>query len=68
MQPHEHRVVVEKQELDEKLVKLRAFCFEPGSPIFHKLAAEDQELLKAQYTFMLQYSDVLERRIKRFQA
>lgn len=30
MQPHEERVLLEKAELDEKLAKLKNFCFGPG--------------------------------------
>jgi hypothetical protein len=50
MQPHEERVVLEKRELDEKLGKLKAFCFDPGSPIFGALPPEDRDLLEDQYS------------------
>lgn len=66
MQPHEERVVVEKRELDEKLAKLKAFCFDPGSPIFKGLSPEDRDLLESQYTMMEQYSKILGKRIERF--
>lgn len=66
MQPHEQRVVTEKQELDEKLGKLKVFCFDPGSPIFKNLAPEDRDLLEDQYTAMEQYSTILAKRIARF--
>lgn len=66
MQPHEHRVVTEKQELDEKLTKLKAFCFDPGSLIFRDLPPADRDLLEDQYTAMEQYSSILGKRIDRF--
>lgn len=66
MQPHEERVVDEKVQLDEKLAKLKAFCFERRSPIFDKLPPEDRDLLEDQYTVMLRYSEILARRIERF--
>lgn len=66
MQPHEQRVVTEKQELDEKLAKLHLFCFSPGNKIFAGLEPEDRDLLEDQYTAMNQYSDILAKRIGRF--
>lgn len=66
MQPHEQRVVTEKQELDEKLSKLKAFCFAPGSPVFKGLPPEDRDLLEGQYTVMEKYSMILGERIARF--
>jgi len=66
MQPHEERVVIEKQELDEKLAKLKAFCFDPGSPVFRALTPVDRDLLEDQYTAMEQYSQILGKRISRF--
>ena len=68
MQPHEERVVVEKRELDEKLKKLKAFCFEPGNKIFSSLPPEDRDLLEDQYTAMTRYSEILAKRIARFAA
>jgi len=66
MQPHEERVVNEKKELDEKIAKLKAFCFSPGSPTFSALSPEDRDLLEDQFTAMKKYSDILSRRIDRF--
>lgn len=66
MQPHEERVVAEKRELDEKLAKLKAFCFDPGSATFKALPPEDRDLLEDQYTAMKQYSEILSKRIARF--
>ncbi len=67
MKPHEERVITEKRELDEKLTKLKAFCFGPGSPIFKALPPIDRDLLEDQYSSMKDYSEVLGKRIKRFQ-
>lgn len=66
MQPHEERVVVEKRELDQKLAKLKAFCFDPGSPVFKALPPVERDLLEDQYTAMEQYSTILSKRIDRF--
>jgi hypothetical protein len=66
MKPHEERVVAEKRELDDKIAKLKAFCFDPGSPIFSGLPPADRDLLEDQYTVMEQYSQILGKRIDRF--
>lgn len=66
MQAHEERVVVEKRELDDKLAKLKAFCFDPGSPIYKGLAPADQDLLGNQCVAMERYSQILGKRIDRF--
>ncbi len=64
MQPHEERVVTEKRELDEKLSKLKAFCFgTPASTIFSGLSPEDRNLLEDQYSAMEKYSSILGVRI-----
>ena len=68
MQPHEERVVIEKAELDEKLSRLKAFCFDPAHITFRKLAPEDRDLLEDQFTIMQKYSDILGKRIDRFRA
>lgn len=68
LQPHEERVIVEKRELDDKLAKLKAFCFDPGSPLFKALAPADRDLLEDQYTAMDQYSTILGKRIDRFRS
>jgi hypothetical protein len=65
MQPHEERVVIEKRELDEKLAKLKAFCFDSGTA-FSKLPPEDRDLLEDQFTAMQRYSAILGKRIERF--
>jgi len=66
MQPHEERVVIEKQELDAKLGKLKTFCFGDNNRTFQDLAPEDRDLLETQYTVMEQYSEILGKRIARF--
>lgn len=66
MQPHEERVVKEKIELDERLSKLKEFCFDPGSPIFKGLLPIDRDLLEQQYDAMRMYSKILGQRIDRF--
>lgn len=66
MQPHEERVVTEKRELDEKLAKLKAFCFGDNTTIFRGLDPKDRDLLENQYDAMLKYSEVLGDRIARF--
>ena len=66
MQPHEQRVVAEKQELDEKLAKLKAFCFGHETSIFRGLSPIDRDLLEDQYNSMKDYSEILAKRIARF--
>lgn len=64
MQPHQQRVVEEKNELDEKLSKLSAFI--DNSELFFKLSEEDQDLLGRQEDIMKKYSQVLRERIQLF--
>lgn len=66
MQPHEERVLIEKRELDEKLAKLKAFCFGDNNATFSGLHPIDRDLLEDQYTAMEQYSNILAKRIARF--
>jgi hypothetical protein len=65
MQPHEQRVVDERTELDDKLGKLIAFI--DASPIFKGLDKIDQDLLIGQKYAMMQYSELLTKRIGRFE-
>lgn len=58
-------LTTEKRELDDKLAKLKAFCFNPGSPLFRKLSPIDRDLLEDQYNSMKDYSEILGKRIKR---
>ena len=66
MQPHEERVVTEKNELDDKLVKLQDFI--ETNKIFQLLPKEDKELLERQEVHMSDYSQVLSERIARFKV
>ena len=64
MQPHEERVVTERNELGEKLVKLREFIV--SNPIFQKLPTDEQARLKTQEFHMSMYWRVLGDRIENF--
>lgn len=64
MQPHEQRVVLESNELRERLTKLTAFI--SGNEAFGKLDAKDQSLMRQQRDVMGEYFDILGQRIARF--
>lgn len=64
LQPHQQRVVDEKNELDTKANALSQFI--GLSPIFEKLDAAEQERLKLQNDVMWQYSEILGERIANF--
>lgn len=66
MQPHQQRVVDEKTELGEKLVKLREFI--KGSAVFQGLQLDEQARLKTQEFHMSMYWCVLGERISNFPA
>ena len=63
LQPHEQRVVDERTELIDKITKLHAFF---RTEIFKNIQEEDQNLLEEQVQLMMNYSDVLLKRIARF--
>ena len=63
LQPHQQRVVTEKEDLDEKLDKLKKFIL--GS-IFPTLPAEEKKRLNYQYDVMEKYSGILGERISAF--
>ena len=63
MQPHEQRAVDEKNDLDKKIEKLRAFV---GNDIYSRLDKDEQVDLRLQLSQMQLYSDTLKRRINRF--
>jgi hypothetical protein len=63
MQPHQERVVVEKQELDEKITKLTAFI---GGTIFAGLPDAERSRLSIQLQHMNGYSEILSQRIAAF--
>jgi len=66
LKPHQERVVAEKKELDEKIVKLHAFCFGSDTKIFGSLDPMERDRLEDQYTAMKKYSDILGARIAAF--
>ena len=63
LQPHEQRVVEEKEQLGERLVKLREFL-EKGQPSF--IDDKSWGLLKSQFEAMSQYFTILLARIEQF--
>lgn len=66
MQPHQERVVTEKTELDEKLAKLKEFCFGSNTKIFGSLDPQERDRLERQYDAMKLYSGILDERIANF--
>ena len=63
-QPHQERVVTEKNELDEKAKALSGFI--GSSDVFAKLDTAEQERLKEQNDIMWRYSEILGKRIAAF--
>lgn len=63
LQPHQQRVVTEKEELDEKISKLTPFL---DSKIFQTLNPAEQGRLRVQLAIMDSYSQVLGQRIDNF--
>lgn len=63
LQPHQQRVVDEKNELSEKLGKLLAFF---QTPTFAGLSEAERSRLRNQARFMDGYAAVLEERIAAF--
>lgn len=61
--PHQNRVIVEAEELEDKLRKLAEFL---KSPKFSELTAIEQELLSAQALVMTEYLSILNERINLF--
>lgn len=64
MEAWQDRVIAEKRELDEKIVKIVAFI--ESSAAFPSLPAEDQRLLRDQLAAMSDYGEALRLRIARF--
>ena len=60
MEDFKKRLIVEREELDDKLAKLKAFI---GSPRFENLDERNGKLLVSQRDAMRQYSDILNVRI-----
>ena len=64
MEKHQERVVAEKKDLDEKIVKLSAFLFTSATS---SLVSEDEwHLMKGQMYTMIDYSSILAGRISNF--
>jgi hypothetical protein len=61
--PHQQRVIDEKSELDEKLLKLRSFL---TSSFFQTLPDDERGRLELQEVHMSGYSEVLRDRIESF--
>lgn len=66
MEPHQQRVIDEKNELDERAKKLSDFI--GLNPIFAKIDGEEQERMKEQCEIMWEYSEILGKRIAAFTA
>ena len=65
MQPHQQRVISERDELSDKVSKLTSFI-DPSNKIYASLDKQDQHLLEDQLIHMCDYLEVLEKRILRF--
>lgn len=63
MEPHQQRVVDEKEQLSEKLEKLEVFT---GGSIYAGLPAAEQTRLSRQLLIMQLYEQVLSERIAAF--
>lgn len=63
LEPHQQRVVQERKELVEKLVRLRSFA---GSPNWSKLPEDERARLFRQTQLMDEYAKVLNERIAAF--
>ena len=66
LQPHQQRVVDEKADLDEKIVKLSDFIL--VNPLFNALPSPERGRMYRQHTAMRAYSAVLGERIEGFQS
>lgn len=63
MQDWQQRVIDERDELDQKLIKLQNFLVSSATD---RLSETDLGLLKHQAQLMLEYTAVLPKRIERF--
>lgn len=63
LQPHQLRVIDEKDQVSERLLKLLSFF---QTPIFQALSEAEQTRLRSQARFMDGYASVLEERIAAF--
>jgi len=64
MQPHQQRVIQERDELKTKATALSEFI--GTSPVFETIDPDEQERLKEQCEIMWQYFEILEYRIAAF--
>ncbi len=64
MQPHQQRVVSERDELSERTEKLGEFIL--NNPVFQSLSEEERTDMSEQHYFMSSYLDILNKRINRF--
>lgn len=65
MLPYQQRVIDEKKELDEKLLKLFNFF---STDAFNKLDSAEKGRLRIQHSIMMAYSEILGQRIANFQS
>lgn len=63
LQPHQRRVVTERDDLDWKLGNMLAFF---KTPTFAQLIGAERALLKEQAEVMAEYSRILSKRIEGF--
>lgn len=63
MQPHQQRVIDEKNELSDKIYKLSSFR---TTDMFKSLSEKEQALLTVQLNTMIEYENILEERIQLF--
>lgn len=75
MYPYQERVVAERNELQDRIIKLRAFMgsleFDkvdvvPGKPMAAHVPADEQRRLRKQLGLMVEYYEVLNERIHYF--
>lgn len=59
------RVISEREDLDNKLVKLKRFI---DNDIFKRLTSEEQTMLTEQYKTMEQYLSILDKRINYYRS
>ncbi len=63
MEPFQQRVIDEKTELDARIKKLAVFL---NSPMCFTLEPDDLVLIRQQYGLMVEYSNLLLKRMSRF--
>jgi hypothetical protein len=65
VQPHQKRVVEEKQDLDDRLSRLRDFISTAGG-VFKSLSDAEKDRLRRQEKAMTEYSNILQERVENF--